>query len=208
MRGLADMSLSTQTPQTPQAREGYFDLDYYRSVIALFRTWRQITVVPEAQLPSDEQRRACERLLYAEARLIDSGRLADWLNLYSDDCAYWLPTDVELFDPICTVSWEFNDRRRLEERVERLATGRAYSQIPTTRTAHLYTNMEMMKQGDREMIVFCNFLIQTNRLGRIGQRAGWCGFLLRQTDDGWRIVIKRINLIDADLPQDNNSFTL
>jgi len=194
--------------QTTQARTGYFDLDYYRSVATLFRQWREMTEVPEALIPSDEHRRACERLLYAEARLIDSGRLRDWLDLYSDDCAYWLPTDVELCDPASTVSWEFDDRRRLEERVERLATGLAYSQIPATRTAHLYTNMEMIRHGDREVIVFCNFLIQTSRLGHSSQRAGWCGFLLRLTDQGWRIVIKRINLIDADQPQNNNSFTL
>jgi ethylbenzene dioxygenase beta subunit len=197
-----------QVKRTTEGRAGYFDLDYYRSVIALFRTWREVTVVPEARVPPDEQRRACERLLYAEARLIDSGRLEEWLDLYTDDCAYWLPTDTGLQDPAATVSWEFDDRRRLEERVERLATGCAYSQIPPTRTAHVYTNIEMMTEGEHEMLVFSNFLIHTNRLGRIGQRAGWCGFLLRLTDTGWRIVIKRINLLDADQPQDNNSFTL
>lgn len=190
------------------SRPGYFDLHYYAAVIALFRSWREISIVPAARAPSDAQRRACEALLYAEARLIDSGRLKDWLDLYTGDCGYWLPTDVEMNNPAANVSWEFNDRRRLEERVERLATGRAFSQIPTTRTAHLYTNIEMMTQGEREMLVFCNFLIHTHRLERVGQRAGWCGFLLRLTDDGWRIVIKRINLLDADLPQDNNSFTL
>jgi ethylbenzene dioxygenase beta subunit len=195
-------------PQPVEARIGYFDLDYYQSVAALFRNWRLMTEVPEALVPSDEQRRACERLIHVEARLIDSGRLREWLQLFSDDCAYWLPTDVELRDPASTVSWEFNDRRRLEERVERLVTGLAYSQIPVTRTAHLYTNLEMMTQGDREIVVFCNFLIQTSRLGQAGPRAGWCGFLLRLTDKGWRIVVKRIGLIDADQPQDNNSFTL
>jgi ethylbenzene dioxygenase beta subunit len=32
--------------------------------------------------------------------------------------------------------------------------------------------------------------------------------VLRRAGDAWRIVVKRINLYDADLPQDNNSFTL
>jgi ethylbenzene dioxygenase beta subunit len=197
-------------PATQQtgARAGYFDLDYYRSVLALFRTWQEVGVVPDTQVPSEDERRACERLLYAEGRLIDSGRLDDWLGLYVEDCAYWIPTDVQLDDPAATVSWEFNDRRRLEERVERLTGGRAFSQIPTTRTTHLYTNIEMLQRSASEILVLCNFLIHTSRLGRIGQRAGWCGFLLRLTDQGWRIVIKRINLLDADSAQDNNSFTL
>lgn len=187
---------------------GYFDLDYYGRVHSLVRSWRALNTVPQERLPTDADRLACERLLHAEARLIDAGRLSDWLGLYTQDCAYWLPADVDGGDPAKVVSWEFNDRRRLEERVERLATGRAFSQIPVTRTTHLYTNFEMLTSGDDGMEVLCNFLIQTNLAGRPSQRAGWNGFLLRRTDEGWRIVLKRIGLFDADLPQDNNSFTL
>jgi 3-phenylpropionate/cinnamic acid dioxygenase small subunit len=191
-------------PATP----GYFDLDYYARVHALVQSWRALTTIPEDRLPCAEDRAACERLLHAEARLIDANRLTDWLDLYTQDCAYWLPTDVDGADPARIVSWEFNDRRRLEERVERLATGRAFSQMPVTRTTHLYSNMEMLTSGADGMEVLCNFLIQTNLNGRASQRAGWNGFLLRRVEQGWRIVLKRIGLFDADLPQDNNSFTL
>jgi benzoate/toluate 1,2-dioxygenase beta subunit len=45
-------------------------------------------------------------------------------------------------------------------------------------------------------------------LGRISQRAGWNGYVLRREQAQWRIVLKRVNLLDADLPQHNNSFTL
>jgi 3-phenylpropionate/cinnamic acid dioxygenase small subunit len=191
-----------------QAAPGYFDLDFYRRAHALAQFWRNLVFIPEERLPPEADRAACERLLNTEARLIDSGKLEQWLGLYTDDCAYWLPTDVEGGDPSRIVSWEFNDRRRLEERVERLATGRAFSQIPITRTTHLYTNLEMLTSGPNEMEVLCNFLIQTNLNGRPSHRAGWNGFLLRRTEAGWRIVMKRIGLFDADLPQDNNSFTL
>lgn len=194
----------TTVPATP----GYFDLDYYRRVHSLVQSWRALVTIPEERLPCAEDREACERLLHAEARLIDGGQLDAWLSLYTQDCAYWLPTDVEGGDPARIVSWEFNDRRRLEERVERLATGRAFSQLPVTRTTHLYSNIEMLTSGSDGMEVLCNFLIQTNLSGRPSQRAGWNGFLLRRTADGWRIVLKRIGLFDADLPQDNNSFTL
>lgn len=187
---------------------GYFDLDFYKRVHQLVGSWRALGEVPADRLPSEEDRRACERLLALEARLIDSGRLDEWLNLYTEDCAYWLPTDVSGADPSCTVSWEFNDRRRLEERVERLGSGRAFSQIPPTRTVHLYTNIEVLRATDDTMEVLCNFLIQTVRDNRPSQRAGWNGFVLRRTSAGWRIVLKRVSLYDADAPQDNNSFTL
>jgi benzoate/toluate 1,2-dioxygenase beta subunit len=195
-------------PPAPGEPAGVFDLAFYRRMHALVQSWQSLGEIPPDRLPSPEDRAACERLLHTEARLIDALRLEAWLALFTEDCAYWIPADVSAADPARFVSWEFNDRRRLEERVERLEGGRAFSQIPITRTTHLYTNIEMLTAGADGMEVLCNFLIQTNLCGRAGQRAGWNGFLLRRTADGWRIVLKRISLFDADLPQHNNSFTL
>lgn len=193
---------------TAQARPVPFDLDHYAALHALVRSWRGLGEIPEARLPAPAARAACERLLAAEARLLDAGRLDAWLALFTEDCAYWLPSDITGEDPGRVVAWEFNDRRRLEERVERLATGRAYSQAPPTRTVHLLSGLEMLTDGPDGMQVLANFLIQTNFAGRVGQRAGWTGYLLRRQAGRWRIALKRINLFDADLPQDNNSFTL
>jgi ethylbenzene dioxygenase beta subunit len=191
---------------------GYFDLGYYEKLVELVSAWRRLGEIPADALPSAETYAACCRLLYTEARLLDNERLVEWLGLFTQDCVYWLPTDVDGRDPRVTVTWEMNDRRRLEERVERLSTGRAYSQAPPTRLTHLYTNIEVMmapSDDDAETVhVLCQFLIQTNLVGRVTQRAGWNGYVLRRAGDAWRIVVKRINLYDADLPQDNNSFTL
>jgi benzoate/toluate 1,2-dioxygenase beta subunit len=195
-------------PPAAADQAGVFDLAFYRRMHALVQSWQALGEIPPDRLPSADDRAACERLLHTEARLIDALRLEAWLALFTEDCAYWIPADVSAEDPARFVSWEFNDRRRLEERVERLEGGRAFSQIPITRTVHLYSNIEMLTAGADGMEVLCNFLIQTNLCGRVSQRAGWNGFLLRRTASGWRIVMKRIGLFDADLPQHNNSFTL
>ena len=187
---------------------GYFDLAHYQALTDLVQSWRSLAEIPLDRLPSPEDHASVCRLLHFEARLLDQARLSEWLALYTDDCVYWLPTDIDGADPRTTVSWEMNDRRRLEERVERLGTGRAYSQAPPTRTTHLYTNIEAFTAGAGEMHVLCNFLIQTHLAGRISQRSGWNGYVLRRAGASWQIVVKRISLFDADLPQDNNSFTL
>ena len=133
---MSEEGVPAKPPMTivPAVMAGYFDLAFYAAMHERVARWRALTTIPEEQLPAGADRLACERLLLAEARLIDSGQLNEWLALYTDDCAYWLPTDVHGADPGKVVSWEFNDRRRLEERVERLATGRAFSQHPITRT--------------------------------------------------------------------------
>jgi benzoate/toluate 1,2-dioxygenase beta subunit len=191
-----------------EARAGYFDLDYYRRAEAMASQRWQLREIPADRIPPAADRAACEALIYAEARLIDAALLEAWLALFTEQCGYWIPADVDGANPARVVSWEFNDRRRMEERVERLLGGRAYSQIPYTRTTHIYSNVEMLLAGPDTMDVFCNFLIATNRAGRPGSRAGWNFFRLQRIDGAWRIELKRVSLFDADLPQDNNSFTL
>jgi benzoate/toluate 1,2-dioxygenase beta subunit len=209
------MTAATVTQKTLRATTpGYFELGYYRSVQAIVEDWRALQEIPQDRLAGIEESEAARRLLHAEARLLDAERLADWLNLFTQDCAYWIPADTLIAKPWSAVSWEFNDRRRLEERVERLGTGKAYSQSPPTRSAHLYSNIEVFHGPDwtgetgRTLHVLCNFLIQTNFAGHASTRAGWNGYILRRQGDTWKIVLKRISMYDADLAQDNNSFTL
>lgn len=209
------MTNATASIRTLRATQpGYFTLDYYRSIQQIVEGWRTLEEIPEEACASFEEAEAARRLLHAEARLLDAERLTEWLKLFTEDCAYWLPADTTLSKPWRAVSWEFNDRRRLEERIERLGTGKAYSQSPPTRAAHLYSNIEVFKGPDwtgesgRTLHVLCNFLIQTNFAGHASSRAGWNGYILRKEAAGWRIVLKRISMYDADLAQDNNSFTL
>ena len=189
--------------------DGYFDLAHYDALLAAVQQWRSLGEIPEDRLPPPEAYAAICRLLYLEARLLDAERLPEWLALFTDDCVYWLPTDVAGRDPRLTVAWELNDRRRLEERVERLGTGRAFSQAPPTRTTHLYTNIEALTAGDDMIHVLCH-LPDPDELGRTGFATLRLEWLRAAPSVGgaWRIVVKRINLFDADLPQDNNSFTL
>ncbi len=197
--------MTSGAPQQDAARlDSAFYLQLWETVLA----WRAMGEVPAERLPVRETCDEVCRLLYLESRLLDQNRLSEWLSLYTHDCIYWIPADIDACDPRNTVSWELNDRRRLEERVERLATGRAYAQVPATRTTHHLSNIEVFHADAQTLHVLCNFLIQTHRVGETGARSGWLGYVLRRTEDRWRIALKRINLFDADLPQSNLSFTL
>ncbi|UGY02510.1 aromatic-ring-hydroxylating dioxygenase subunit beta [Bradyrhizobium quebecense] len=186
----------------------YFSLTWYDRLHAIVSFWLELSEVPQQLRATQAERAFAEQLLFTEARLLDQERLEEWLTLFTDDAVYWIPADVQGRDPRTTVSWELNDRRRLEERVERLATERAYSQAPSTRTTHLYSNLEVLSFEPGIMHVICRFFIQTSLAGKLSPRAGWNGYILRKVDDDWRIAMKRIGLFDADCPQDNNSFTL
>lgn len=155
------------------------------------------------------------RLLTVEARLLDQGALAHeayvrWLALFADECAYWIPASVPAADPRRAVTLEFHDRRRLLDRVARLGTGLAFSQSPASRTARQWSGLEVWPSPGRtdEWRARCSFTLAESRDGHGRVLAGWNGFVLRQTPDGLRIVLKQVNLIDCDHPQGNNSFFL
>ncbi|WP_424858578.1 aromatic-ring-hydroxylating dioxygenase subunit beta [Tepidimonas sp. HKU77] len=155
------------------------------------------------------------RLLTLEARLLDQGALAQeayvrWLALFAEECVYWIPASAPAADPRQAVTLEFHDRRRLLDRVARLGTGLAFSQVPASRTARQYSGLEVWPSPDRtdEWRARCSFLLAESREGHGRLLAGWNGFVLRATPEGLRIVLKQVNLIDCDQPQGNNSFFL
>jgi 3-phenylpropionate/cinnamic acid dioxygenase small subunit len=180
----------------------YVNDGLYERLMALDRLWRQ-----PGNPPARELAETCERLIKREARLLDDGEFERWIELFSRQCIYWIPLGRGN-DPRREVTVEFHDRRRLADRVARLRTGSAYSQIPPTRTCHLLSNFEIFSSDAVELAARANFVIQTYRAGVHRALAGWCGYLFVNEDGGWKIALKQINLIDGDEGQENNSFFL
>jgi len=150
------------------------------------------------------------QLLNVESRLLDQQAFDRWLELFVDECIYWIPSARPAPDPRTAVTLEFHDRRRLLDRIARLNTGLAYSQFPVSRTSRQWSGLEIWPSHVRkdEWHARYNFMLAESRSGHNRVLGGWNGFVLRETDSGLRLVVKQINLNDADGPQGNNSFFL
>lgn len=181
----------------------YVDDDYYARLASIVAEWAE-----PGDPASPEIAAVCERLIIREARLIDDKRFDEWLALFTGECLYWIPSTPDGGDPKREVSLELHDRRRLEDRIARLRTGKAYSQIPATRTRHLLTNVETWSPAAGEARVRANFSIRAFQSGVHRELSGWCGWVLRSENGGWKIAVKQINLIDSDCGQENNTFVL
>jgi 3-phenylpropionate/cinnamic acid dioxygenase small subunit len=152
---------------------------------------------------TDEIVRA-QSFLTHEARLIDEGRFNDWLELFTDDCLYWVPVTAGGGDPTVEVSHAFDDRRRLTDRVYWLRTGLAFSQIPASRTRRVIGNVETtVDPATGEQLVRSNVVVHEFRAGVTKTYPGWYGHVLRATEDGWRIKSKQANLLDSDQIHEN-----
>src|SRR5438067_9953786 len=183
----------------------YVDDQFYADLVKNFTDWQRVDLeVAELQV-----REQCRMLLEREARLLDQGRFKEWLELYAERCVVWVPGAEQAGDPRREVTVFFDDRRRLEDRIYRLGTGKAWSQVPASRTVRLVSNVEAFRTQERTVLmVRSNFLISELRAGQTRSRAGWCGPRLRRRQVGWEIEAKQLNLIDRDQPLRNPSILL
>ena len=154
-----------------------------------------------------------EPLILHEARLLDDGRYREWLDLLTEEAIYWIPLS-RFDDPATTWSIAFDDRRRIEDRVAWLGTGKVHGQSPPSRTQRSLASVEVWPIDDDTCRSRCAFICDEYRPD---QHRHWTGTidyrLVRQptTPAGlgnWQIAWKIIVLIDAEGPQENLTIIL
>jgi 3-phenylpropionate/cinnamic acid dioxygenase small subunit len=156
-----------------------------------------------------------QRFLYAEAALLDERRFEEWLERCAPEIRYWMPaqTNRDRHDRHLTVggpddlpmfeeTWE-----HLQQRVRRLATGRAWAEEPPSRTRRLVTNVRVTDWGDDGVRAQSNLLLYRTRHDADVQI-----FVASRTDDlrphavyRWQIVARTIVLDATTVPGHNLS---
>ena len=187
--------MSAGTAPDPSRTSYYVNDAFYRALIEDFSDWQR-----EERLVRDiALREECRMLLEREARLLDRRLFDEWLTLYAQECLYWMPATTGGGDPRREVANAFDDRRRIEDRIFRLKTGFAWSQVPPSRTVRTVGNVEPFR-GAREamLMVRSNLILSEFRAGETRLYAAWCGHRLARRGAGWEIEAKQINLIDCD----------
>jgi 3-phenylpropionate/cinnamic acid dioxygenase small subunit len=159
-----------------------------------------------------------EQFLTLENRLIDTDRLEEWFELFTEDCLYWVPTVATGADPTTQLCTAFDDRRRLEDRIVRLRTGTAYSQVPPSRTSRTISNLEVWEsETPGEIRARCVVVIHEWRVGEMRVIPGRYGYVLRCSTGAvatlsdrsqLRVVRKQVDLIQADVPLRNMTFVI
>jgi len=143
--------------------------------------------------------RSVEQFVFQEARLLDERRFQEWLALWTPEGRYWVPRFHDQADPFEQVSLFWEDRLLREVRVRRVENARNWSQQPPTRSAHVVGNVSV--EGlDRagHLIVRSSFQL-TEWRSHQRQLAGSVFHKLAATESGgWKIVLKRVNLINCD----------
>jgi 3-phenylpropionate/cinnamic acid dioxygenase small subunit len=145
-------------------------------------------------------RAAFEEFVIHEARLLDERRFRDWMALFADDGTYWVPAVPGQQSPFDQASLFYDDRDLMKTRVDRLEHPRIHVQTPPSRTAHLIGNVviEEADQAEDEFSIGSTFIMVEYRDDAQRVFAGRQSHRLRRHGDTFRIVQKRVDLINCD----------
>jgi p-cumate 2,3-dioxygenase beta subunit len=118
-------------------------------------------------------RAEAEDFLYAEAALLDEWRLKEWLELFTEDCSYSIPsTDTPDAEPTDTLFLIADDVARLRSRVDQLLGRTTWSENPRARTRRMLGNVRIRRcEGERAWVT-ANFVVYRLRNHQVGTYVG------------------------------------
>lgn len=141
-------------------------------------------------------REQVEDFMFYEAELLDDWKLKEWLQLFTDDGSYYVPTTDTPpgASPDDALFYVADDRFRLEQRVERLLKRTAHAEYPKSKTRHLVSNVRIRNRSENELEVGAAVLTYRTKMGLTETYIGSYRYRLAVTADGLKIREKRCEL--------------
>ncbi len=157
---------------------------------------------PENSVPpaSDSVLRQIEQFLFLEARLQDTHAYDEWEALWTDDAIYWIPANGTDTDPEKEMSIIYDNRSRIGVRIGQLKTGRRHTQTPRSELARIISNIELTGRSDNEFDVRANAFIFEDNLRGETTWAARNEYRLRLVDRQFRMVRKKVSLVNNHKP--------
>ena len=137
-------------------------------------------------------RELVEDFLFREAALLDEWRLDDWVNLFTEDARYVVPTtDLPEGDPKRDMVFIDDDITRLRARAVRLNSRHAHREYPWSRTRRFVSNVRVAETNDCELSVTSNVLVYRFRNGEGAPYVGSINYILRRDGGELKIAHRR-----------------
>ena len=161
-------------------------------------------VLIEGREVAEPQLHSAERLLYRECELLNRGRYEDWLDLFTEDCRYWIPLAPGQQDAQSHSSLFHEDRALMRMRIARLTHESAHSLAGGIRTSRTVgpAALREIEEGSGDWVVERRFQMSERQGDRVRQFAGLFTYRLRSAENGLLIREKRVDLIDCDAPHE------
>lgn len=149
-------------------------------------------------MPLSVERGAVEGFLDEETGRLDAGDFAGWVDLCTDDAIYWMPVSKDQQDPLGEISLLYENRTLMELRKFNFGHRLAPSFESRVVCSHIVAGVRVVGTTDDEAQVRAKF--HCVMWYRNEQRifAGEASYRLVCAADGFKIRLKRVDLINAD----------
>ncbi|MBI1205986.1 MAG: benzoate 1,2-dioxygenase small subunit [Azospirillum sp.] len=146
-----------------------------------------------------------QAFLYREARLLDDRQWDEWLTCYGKQAVFWMPAwdddDKLTTDPQREISLiYYPNREGLEDRVYRIKTERSGASTPEPRTSHNVSNLEVVRQSDRQVELRFNWHTLIHRYKQTDSYFGTSFYTLDISGEVPLITYKKIILNNDYIP--------
>lgn len=154
-------------------------------------TTTSVRTEPDAALSAE-----AERFLYEEADLLDTWRLPEWLELFSPEGHYLVPsTDLPDGDPGRDLFLVQDDRFLLEQRIGSLMKRSAHAEYPHSRTRRMISNVVAHADEDK-VHIRANFAVFRMRGTAFDTYVGAYRHVLERDDQGALRYLERKSVLD------------
>jgi 3-phenylpropionate/cinnamic acid dioxygenase small subunit len=136
--------------------------------------------------------------VYHEARLIDEKRFDEWYELFTDDALYWMPLTRDQPIGATHTSLLYEDKLLLKVRIERLRHPNAFSQQQPSFCQHVLQQPAVVESGERQCVLRTPFIYAEAQLDQQIVLAGVAFHHLRGHAGGWKIQMKKIELLNRE----------
>lgn len=148
---------------------------------------------------SGEELEKVKAFLALEADLLDERRFEDWLDLFTEDAHYWVPSKPEQISHLEEVSIFSDNRELMELRVRRLRHPSIHVQTPPSRTVRYLTNV-LAHEDAGALEVSSRIMVLEYRQGEQRVFGGRCRHRLIRPGEGFKIALKRVDIVNCEDP--------
>lgn len=141
-----------------------------------------------------------ESFLFHEADCMDEGRYSEWLSLWDESGIYWVPCNQNDIDPSRQVSIIYDNYDRMTDRIERLNSPNMHTQSPKSKMRRVVGNVVVSETGSDEIDVKSNFILAELRHREQDNFAGRSIYKLKKSGESFKILHKKVLLIQNDDP--------
>jgi len=146
-------------------------------------------------------RKEVKKLIQLETQLLNETRLDEWISLFTEDGFYWMPLEVGHEDPEAHDSLIYDNRALMEMRKHNLGNRLSPSMQRSVRSVRIISELDIVGCLENEVTVNASVIAVINHRQQ-DFFAGGLTYKLLRTNDGLKIKMKRVDLLNADAPLD------